>query len=168
MATVEEELEREVSSLEDLLKGERDLNTRLKREVTERDARIVELEAQLGALVGSGSDLDFAAYCAKFDFARDRFMRTALRGTYDQRDRMIQMQAEHITKLRDKAREAFREVDEARATARSAKRSAHYYDMIQKACLEDETVMAEWQRFCAVLQMVEADDTPAVSAVINA
>lgn len=79
----------------------------------------------------------------------------------DARDLLLQIHILHISDLH-------RRLADAMARATKAEAQARFYDLIQKACLENEMVMDEWKRFCAVLSMVAADDTPAVNNLVNA
>lgn len=71
----------------------------------------------------------------------------------DQRDMMIQRQAEVISDLRAQLQKRAAEVDNLRREFQQKALAAHYYQMLQKSIMENETLQSEWRRFITIAKL---------------
>lgn len=79
-------------------------------------------------------------------------------------ERMVATQARHISRLNEEIREKNKFIENLNSRLRVAKKSAEYYDKIQKACLENDAVMSSFQSFMAVLTLATSEKVEGLTA----
>lgn len=71
----------------------------------------------------------------------------------DQRDMMIDAQAKHITRLNAESLELKKQIAELRVEVAQAKAASNHYLTIQRAIIENPTLMTAWRQFIVTARL---------------
>lgn len=77
---------------------------------------------------------------------------------YDQRDRMVERQAQIITDKNEEVKALKKKIDLLEDRLAAKEQYADFYLKMQETILASPALMIEWQRFCLVMKLVDPDE----------